>query len=148
MRFDLPWYFLSFSGRISRQEFRLGYVGLVVFVYALRNPLEAVFLNALKPPSRDWHWDELATALAIPKLALAAIFAWPLTAIFAKRMHDFNCSAWWILTLAAVETTVQVAGFDRWGIGPVLGLLLLALVRGTRGDNRFGADPLARATAA
>jgi uncharacterized membrane protein YhaH (DUF805 family) len=48
-----------------------------------------------------------------------------------RRLHDINMSAWWIL--------VGVIPF----LGPLV-LLVLSLVDGTPGENRFGADPKGR----
>jgi uncharacterized membrane protein YhaH (DUF805 family) len=62
------------------------------------------------------------------------LFAWPCIAVSAKRLHDFNFSAWWLLV-------------NLTGIG-MLVMLVAGCAPGTRGPNRFGADPreaLARA---
>jgi uncharacterized membrane protein YhaH (DUF805 family) len=63
-------------------------------------------------------------------------FLWPLIAVSAKRQHDFDFSAWWVLIHFV----------------PVVGSILLIVVDGvlpgTHGANRFGPDPreaLARA---
>ncbi|MGP9819024.1 DUF805 domain-containing protein [Salinarimonas sp. NSM] len=50
-----------------------------------------------------------------------------------KRCHDRDKSGWWCLLLL-----IPVVGF-LWA------LIDLGLLEGTPGDNRFGADPLARA---
>jgi uncharacterized membrane protein YhaH (DUF805 family) len=52
-------------------------------------------------------------ALALPNLAVAA-----------RRLHDINCSAWWLLIGA-----IPFGG---------LVLLVMACFPGTRGPNRFG----------
>lgn len=63
-------------------------------------------------------------------LVLYPPFLWSLYAIGAKRYHDRAKRAGWLLLLAV----------------PVLGPLWIAVElgcrRGTRGDNRYGADPL------
>ena len=56
------------------------------------------------------------------------LFAWPCIAVSAKRLHDFNFSAWWLLV-------------NLTGIG-LLVMLVAGCVPGTRGPNRFGVDPL------
>ena len=57
------------------------------------------------------------------------LLAWPAAALSAKRWHDRDRSAWWVL-LALL---------------PVVGLLWLladnGCVRGTAGRNRFGPEP-------
>jgi uncharacterized membrane protein YhaH (DUF805 family) len=62
------------------------------------------------------------------------LFAWPCIAVSAKRLHDFNFSAWWLLV-------------NLTGIGALV-MLVAGCVPGTHGPNRFGVDPreaLARA---
>lgn len=51
----------------------------------------------------------------------------PTIAVLARRLHDIDKSAWWMLLL----------------ILPLVGLILLvfALLKGTDGENRFGPDP-------
>lgn len=61
------------------------------------------------------------------------LLLWPTFAVTAKRWHDRDRSAWWTLL---------------WLV-PVLGwiwtLVACGLLRGTRGPNRHGPDPLAEA---
>lgn len=54
----------------------------------------------------------------------------PMMVITGQRLHDTNRSAWWIL--------ISLVPF----IGGIILIVFLTL-RGTRGDNRFGPDPLA-----
>ena len=52
----------------------------------------------------------------------------PGLAVFVRRLHDVNRSAWWILI----------------GLIPLLGsivLLVFLVTEGTRGDNGHGPDP-------
>ena len=46
---DFTWYLLSFKGRISRQEFWLGYAGIIVIMLLLRRPLENFMLAIFRP---------------------------------------------------------------------------------------------------
>ena len=57
---------------------------------------------------------------------------WPLVAVSVKRLHDRNKSGWWLLV-----AVVPVAGW-LWYVVDV------AMLEGTRGPNRFGADHLER----
>jgi len=53
----------------------------------------------------------------------------PTLALWSRRLHDRDHSFWWFL----------------WVVVPMVGwfvLLIGALRRGTRGDNRFGPDPV------
>jgi uncharacterized membrane protein YhaH (DUF805 family) len=51
---------------------------------------------------------------------------WMVLAVCAKRLHDLDRSGWWL------PAVLLIPGF----------ILALGLLRGTEGDNRFGADPL------
>jgi uncharacterized membrane protein YhaH (DUF805 family) len=50
--------------------------------------------------------------------------------LMARRLHDQATSAWWLLVVL-----VPV-------LGPLVMTFLLTLVRGTEGDNQYGADPI------
>ena len=65
------------------------------------------------------------------------VFSWivflglliPETAVSVRRLHDINFRGWWLLIFVTV-------------IGALV-LFIFACIRGTVGENRFGADPLA-----
>ena len=117
-RVSLTHLYLGLKGRIPRRTFWLhGVLSLLLL---------AIFVNALLGIARV----DVDTAGKLVNL----VFAWPCIAVSAKRLHDFNFSAWWLL-------------INLTGIG-VLVMLVAGLVPGTNGPNRFGVDPreaLARA---
>jgi uncharacterized membrane protein YhaH (DUF805 family) len=57
-------------------------------------------------------------------------FFWVLLALSAKRYHDLGRSAAWLLLLAIPLVGVAWVAFE------------LGFRRGTRGENRYGPDPL------
>lgn len=76
----------------------------------------------------------LAGAIVGVDAALASLFALasiiPSLAIGARRLHDTDRSGWWQLIILI----------------PILGVIVLIFFlvqKGTQGENRFGADPLA-----
>jgi uncharacterized membrane protein YhaH (DUF805 family) len=80
----------------------------------------------------------IMTSFGLPALLLGiyslAVFI-PNLAVAVRRMHDQDKSGWWILI----------------GFVPLIGglwLLILYLIGGTRGPNRFGPDPKAGTTQA
>jgi uncharacterized membrane protein YhaH (DUF805 family) len=111
---DLKWLLFSFSGRLNRQPF-----WLFVLVSAI------ISVIAQFPDGREPGAFSVIVFLAL---------LWPWLATTAKRLHDTDRSAWWIL-LAFIPL-----------IGAIW-LLVLELLRGTDGPNRFGPDPLAEAAA-
>lgn len=74
--------------------------------------------------------------LSLGLYGLFALFAFiPSIAVTVRRLHDRDMSGWWYL------------GFTLAGILPLVGLiaslvfLVLLLLPGTSGSNRFGPDP-------
>lgn len=108
--------FFSPRGRIARRTWWLYGVGAMLGIGVLLNALLRIAGMAPDP------------AAAVVTLVLL----WPSLAISIKRWHDRDKSAWWVLV----------------GLIPVIGGLWLlienGLMRGTRGPNRYGDDPLAR----
>lgn len=106
----------------------------------------------------------LVMALRLPRMhgeaALALLVLFSLVILFllllgsVKRLHDHGYSGKWVLLLVAL----MIAGdqLEAWGVLPrisphtdlinlPLGLFTLVLfgfLRGTRGENRFGPDPV------
>jgi uncharacterized membrane protein YhaH (DUF805 family) len=140
---DFAWYFGSLRGRISRQEFWLGYCGALIVLIFLHWKLEDLFLFMRRPLGRPWHRDELEGTILLAKAAAGLASAWPLTAIYVKRLHDLNLSGWWTLAVPAIAVVFQMAGFKP-GTYFTITTLLIGFIPGTSGDNKFGSDPLAR----
>jgi uncharacterized membrane protein YhaH (DUF805 family) len=139
MSADFAWYFLSLKSRISRQEFWLGYAGASAILFLLKWKLEDIsFYN---PTGRVRYSDDIDMALALPKLVAAGILIWPLSAIYVKRLHDLNLSGWWLLFLTAISAVTTITSTDRWNVIFSAAIIILGLIPGTRGSNRFGADP-------
>jgi len=143
----LAWFFLSLHGRVSRQEFWLGYVGIVVVALILARSLphasDAIyFLPGDTLDNEAWR-SELFSFGWLEYISLA--LTWPIIAIYAKRLHDLNLSAWWLLLLPAVTFVAGLSEFNRLHVAAYF-LLLLALgfLPGSSGPNRFGEDPLER----
>ena len=106
--------YARFSGRAPRAEF--WYFSLFVFLIGLGARLaDAVWLR-----------DRFSLFAVLVDLA----FLLPGLAVAVRRLHDLDRSGWWYLLIFV----------------PLLGWLVLFVwycTRGTRGDNRFGVDPLA-----
>jgi uncharacterized membrane protein YhaH (DUF805 family) len=134
------WYFLSLRGRISRQEFRLGYFGL-----AIVNGLLIRILLAITVPAVRYYSDrrELDYADHWPVLFVILITMWPLTAICVKRLHDLNVSGWWMLSALGISYVSSALHVSGWII-VLLAVALLSLIPGSSGNNRFGRDPRAQ----
>ena len=111
----------SFRGRIGRARFWIATIGLSTAMAPVTY-LAQVASRQLVP--RDLLSYQ---PLIYPMLML--VFGWPVLAIQAKRWHDVNKSAWWILVnLAPV-------------LGSLVTLVYCGLLPGTDGPNRFGDQP-------
>jgi uncharacterized membrane protein YhaH (DUF805 family) len=92
--------------------------------------------------------------------ALRLVFLVPMFALFARRLHDQDRTGWWALLLpisialsipdllawASADPQIIMAERGPWWlalIGVLIGLaiLVLFLLPGTEGPNRFGNDP-------
>ena len=106
--------YVNFSSRAARSEFwfwalfaflataAAGLVDLALFAGSAVSPLQSL----------------VSLALFLPGLAVSA-----------RRLHDLDRTAWWLLLIFT-------------GIGIIL-LIIWDCMRGTAGPNRFGPDPLA-----
>lgn len=103
----------AFAGRTPRRSFWLvGILGLSLLQLYL-----SMLLDIAGAPARV---SDGLSSLAV---------LWPALAITAKRWHDRNRSAWWILI-----NLVPV-------LGSVWTFVECGLLRGTAGVNRFGPPP-------
>jgi uncharacterized membrane protein YhaH (DUF805 family) len=90
-------------------------------------------------------------------LALLVILYIPLIwinlAIGAKRLHDRDKSAWWLLLFYAAPGILSTAGSQMEDVGFIIlhiisfsisvwAFVELGCLRGTPGANRYGPDPL------
>lgn len=132
--------YADFQGRSRRMEywmFQLLNV-MVTLVGAVLVVASGFSLEQLSAFEQTGEWPEIGT---LGLVGIAIIGAWslfvliPNIAAVVRRLHDRNMSGWWYLALVLV------------GLIPVLGwlasiaLLVLMLLPGTEGDNRFGPDP-------
>ena len=109
----------SFEGRVGRGA----YWGLVVASLVLFGLLGGAsvmsMLNASDPAAAGGGMS-MATMVA------GLLFLWPALAIQAKRWHDVDKSAWWIL----INLVPAVGG--------LVALVFNGFIAGTPGTNRFG----------
>ncbi len=106
------WLLFSFRGRINRKPYWV--FNLCIFAAGL-------LFGLIMEPTRE-----------ITEYQLMFMFwiLWPSLAIQAKRWHDINKSALWVLI-----NLIPVAG-------PLWAMIQNGFIPGTRGENRFGTDPL------
>jgi uncharacterized membrane protein YhaH (DUF805 family) len=153
---DLRSLLFSFEGRINRAKYWLA--GLMFMIGAMLYLTTSIYALAGSMGDSNPAWAAalfpiLLYAITYP---LFAVGIWTYAATTIKRLHDRNRSGWWIVPFFVVPVLFGKIG-DRLGESNAvffIGLVAFVLsiwafvetfcLRGTRGPNRFGSDPLAR----
>jgi len=119
--------YASFSGRASRKEywgFIFFYISLFFFI-VIADTIGGGF-------ERDATGDLLMSVWAATLIAILYILLLiPSLAVFVRRLHDTDHSAWWLF-IALIPI-----------IGSIV-ILYFLVIKGTDGSNRFGVDPLGK----
>ncbi len=118
--------YATFSGRARRSEF---------WYWALFNLLVGAVLGALAGATGGIQFDQVtgmpsygATGVIANLVSLALVI--PSIAVTVRRLHDTDRSGfWWFIGLVP---------FVGWIV-----VVVFCALEGTRGQNRFGADPKA-----
>ncbi|MCK7615023.1 DUF805 domain-containing protein [Roseibium sediminicola] len=115
--FNWRTFLLSFGGRTPRSDYWLRFVlpfsGFILLVGMLANAM----------PEAE---PILKSVFAVVLVAMV----WPSLAVAVKRLHDRDKSAWWLLLLL-----IPIVGSIWWFVDG-------GCLRGTKGPNRYGNDPL------
>jgi uncharacterized membrane protein YhaH (DUF805 family) len=117
----------SFQGRINRAKFWLVHVAMWVVVLVV---FGAILGSAAMSADPQAALQSVGAVGGIILLVVYIAALWIGLAIAAKRWHDRNKSAWWILIVL-----VPVVG-GLWY------LIECGFLRGTTGANKYGPDPL------
>ncbi len=141
--------FFSFSGRINRAKFWIASLKLMI-VFMLS--ISVAYFAMLTTDS-----DAIALLIALPVFIVVVGIVISGLAVGAKRLHDRDRSAWWLVLFYLGPGFLEAIGEAMGEIGVIFlvvsfGISIWALVelgflRGTPGRNRFGPDPLAGAGA-
>jgi uncharacterized membrane protein YhaH (DUF805 family) len=125
--------YVTFSGRAPRSEFWywvLFYLLLSIVVVELDAQFfHAVAVTTANPPmvrGASMHLQDNGPLARI----LSVLLFLPNLSVSARRLHDVNRSAWWLLLLL-----IPLIGW--------LPLLIWYCSKSDVGDNRFGPSPLA-----
>jgi uncharacterized membrane protein YhaH (DUF805 family) len=109
------WFLFSLKGRINRKPYLI--FNLIVF-------LGGLLLGSLTEVSSDIN------QITRPQLMFMIWIFWPSLAVQAKRWHDRDKSAFWLL--------INFIPF----VGPIWAIIENGFLPGTHGPNRYGPDPL------
>lgn len=127
--------FFSFEGRINRAKFWLGNV-ILWAVYVVLMLLGGGGIMMSMDPNAPQAASGGMGVMGIVVLIIYIATIWPALAIGVKRWHDRDKSGWWVL-IALVPI-----------IGGLWYLIECGFLEGTKGPNKYGADPLAQVATA
>lgn len=148
MNFDFNRLYLTTDGRIGRQDFWMGMIGLIVVSLVVNLILFAIF--GMLSPATMWVG-----------FIVQLVLAYPTYAVFAKRFQDRDkpgTYGWILVGLAILYTLLNLFGAFGDPMAPnmfstIFGLILAAVfiwylvelgsLRGTVGSNQYGPDPIA-----
>jgi uncharacterized membrane protein YhaH (DUF805 family) len=155
---DWNWFLFSFEGRINRAKIWLAAFIWFATVFSFMTIFLFVVAGILHASGHDFHTVSTRTmhpAFYLLGLPLLVIGVWLFAATAIKRLHDRSKSGWWLVPFFIAPG--QLVKLSNWLDNPSLAILVSALalglsvwcfvelscLRGTRGPNRFGSDPLA-----
>ena len=133
----------GFSGRINRARFWIGTILLVVAWIAAWTLFSWMFMQA----------GPLIPVYGFGMVA-GAVILWGQLGICIKRLHDRGRSGWWLLIFWALPMAVSyfAQGFTEYslriaaavviGVIGLWSLIELGVLRGVKGSNNYGPDPL------
>lgn len=155
---DLQKILFSFKGRIGRSTFWLAMAPVIVAVLAITAFPLFLFEYIVGTESKEMPASFMVAGMAAQLICLAGL--WPILAVGSKRLHDRNKGGWWLLVFWVLPFFLFFGGFghaftSRTGdvsTGSIMmlaslpialwGIFELGILRGTKGPNRFGAEPL------
>src|SRR6266542_1441132 len=134
----------SFQGRLNRKPYLMTAIATMVIIIVLL--LFALILI------REHRFEFAGLTLTLLVILYIPLI-WIGLAIGAKRLHDRDKSAWWLLVFYAAPGILSTAGNRMEEVGFIIlhiisfGISVWAFVelgclRGTPGPNRYGPDPL------
>jgi len=141
--------YFSFQGRSNRQRYWMTALALLGILM-----VAGILVAALAEASPLIGWIVLPVVIA---------YFWAICANAARRLHDRNKSSWWLLLFLGVPAFFSLFGaIGAAGGGPkegadfisalglpfsIWGLVEMGFLRGSKGPNKYGDDPLQPAMA-
>lgn len=133
--------YADFSGRSRRMEYWMFTLFNVLVLLGL-----GIVLGAIGYVTGSFQGSTPPTffiiLLGIVALGYVAVFLVPSIAVVVRRLHDRDMSGWWYLGII-VASMIPIVGTLA-----SIALLVLMVLPGTPGPNRFGPDPKDPANAA
>ncbi|MFZ2235575.1 MAG: DUF805 domain-containing protein [Dokdonella sp.] len=114
----------SFEGRVGRGPYWMFTIMMLAVLGGLFGLSMTAMVSAENPA-------DASAMTSMPMMIAMLVLIWPALAIQAKRWHDVDKSAWWIL-IGLVPV-----------VGGLIALVFNGFIAGTPGSNRFGPSPAA-----
>ncbi|MBU2586936.1 MAG: DUF805 domain-containing protein [Alphaproteobacteria bacterium] len=139
--------YADFQGRSRRMEYWMFALLNFLVALVLAGPFAFSYISAMIAAAGDPAAEESAmiaimegglslSMIGIVLYVLYALAAFiPSIAVTVRRFHDRDMSGWWYLGIA-VASLLPLVGFIA-----SIALLVLMVLPGTPGPNRFGSDP-------
>ncbi len=149
--------YFNFSGRAPRSEFWWFqvYIAIIYFVLgiifmlgggndwmiSLYQSMRTGQVTGVYEIPHTGFWMDFAVILAS---VFSLFFIIPQISVTVRRFHDVNLSAWWVIGLwgAAVICT-SILWLPFVALICEAARLIVCVIRGTQGVNKYGPDPLA-----
>jgi uncharacterized membrane protein YhaH (DUF805 family) len=161
---------VSFQGRISRARYWLAtlvilgsmiaallLLTLICNAFGIATGTVAIDIIGISASIEPADGDKAVEAALFPQVAtilMTMVFAWFFAAASIRRLHDRNRSGWWIIPFVFATGIYGQFGNRLGGswpagliglavfVGSIWGGVEMYALKGTRGLNRFGPDPL------
>ncbi len=142
---DLENKYLTTEGRVNRKIFikyilflLMSYVLIMLIAFvgvAIISGIGFLVNDGTNISLSGWEASPLFILIFVPMAIgifyLVAILI-PFNFLAIRRLHDMNASGWWLI----LPTLIPIV--------PIFFFIFLMCKKGTDGDNRYGADPLAK----
>jgi uncharacterized membrane protein YhaH (DUF805 family) len=167
---DYQWFLFRFEGRINRAKYWLATLIILCWMilvlmllaglgglFGIADRRFAINIISISASFQFADADLPSKAALFPRIVtwpMTLVFAWCYLAASIKLLHDRNRSGWWMLPFFAAPGLYSHLE-DRLGDSYAAALVGLAVfvvfvwgyvemcfLKGTRGPNRFGPDPL------
>ena len=153
----------SFNGRLNRKPYWIATIGLMMVAITVAAIVGGIVYAAASPLTQA----EFLRAVHLWLMPFTMLLAYPEAATLAKRLHDRNkpgalaalfvvpvlISGWLDpqgslggLGNGSVHLVYTATTIMTWVVG-IWFIVELGFLRGSTGENRYGADPLAAAEA-
>lgn len=145
-------FYFQAKGRVSRKQFWLKFF-LPYLAVSLAAGVVKGLLDAIEPIA-GVAWNG----------AITFVGTYASVCVYAKRFHDRNMSGWWALWFMLLIGVPAATGFISYfvpgtfgpnalgmtamaaftfaGLAALVQLVIVGLLPGTKGPNKYGADPL------